>query len=380
MNDHSYTFSDNLKYLALDLLENDREKYFIYFSLKNPEGIGDLPIVPVKWHSIMHFYHALTCSVLITNNGGTAFLPIRKKQLAINTWHGGGPYKVTGTPALTDYYNMNDCVDKSKSEKLKELKKNQRLVYWFEKDLKYNAKKMDYMLSSCRMCTEAEAKGMFYTDEQCLDSGMPRMDWMFKDEKVKDIKEKVFAKYGISQDKKLILYAPTFRGFFTDYAGVITDDYLEIDYKNVVKACEERFNGEWVFAVRLHPRLKESKINSEGIINMTQYPDAQELLMSVDMLITDYSSVMWDVSFSPNPVLLFATDINNYMVKRGFYLPVEEWPFPLAYSNNELIANIKAFDFVSYYKKVRAHHEAVGSFETGNACQMVKDIIYKHIV
>ena len=379
MNDHSYSFSDNLKYLALDLIEKDPEKYKFYFSLKNPEGIGDLPITPVKWLSIKHFYHALTSAVLITNNGGTAYLPIRKSQLAINTWHGGGPYKVTGTQALTDYYNMSEDDGKSEAEKLKEQKKNQKLIYWFEKDLKYNAKKMDYMLSSCKMCTDAEAKGMFYSDEQCLDSGMPRMDWMFKADKVKAIKEKVFAKYGIPSDKKLILYAPTFRGFFADYAGVITDDYLEIDHKNAVKAAEERFGGEWVFAVRLHPRLKDAKINSEGIINMTQYPDAQELLMSVDMLITDYSSVMWDVSFSKNPVLLFATDINDYQVKRGFYLPVEEWPFPLAASNDELIENIMSFDFDSYEQKVKAHHEAVGSFETGNACNIVKSIIDKHI-
>lgn len=379
MNDHSYTFSDNLKYLSIYLLEKDADRYKIFFSLKNPSGIDEYSIVPVKWLSIKHFYHAMTSAVLITNNGGTAYLPIRKKQLVINTWHGGGPYKVTGTKALTDYYNMSDNDNKTPKEKAKEQKKNQKLIYWFEKDLMYNAKKTDYMLSSCKMCTEAEAKGLFFTDEQCLDSGMPRMDWMFRADKVKVTREKVFRTYGISPDKKLIIYAPTFRGFFTDYNGVITDDLLEIDYKKTLMAAEERFGGRWVFAVRLHPRLKDIAISADDIINMTQYPDAQEILMSADMLITDYSSVMWDVSFSKNPVILFATDINDYQVRRGFFLPIEQWPFPLASTNDTLVENIRCFDYDSYMKKVEDHHKSVGSFEKGNACQIIGDIIDNHI-
>lgn len=379
MNDHSYSFSDNLKYLALDLIEKDVNKYKFYFSLKNDDGIENLPIISVKWLSLKHFYHALTSSVLITNNGGTAYLPVRKKQLVINTWHGGGPYKVTGTKALNDYYNMSKDEGKTPWEKEKEQKKKQRLIYWFEKDLKYNAKKIDYVLSSCKMCTEAEAKGLFFTDEQCVDSGMPRMDWMLKCDKVKAIREKVFHKYGISTEKKLILYAPTFRGFFTDYTGVFADDILKIDYKRIVKAAEERFGGEWFFAVRFHPRLKDAKINPVDLINMTLYPDAQELLMAADILITDYSSVMWDVSFTKNPVFVFAADINDYQIKRGFYLSPEEWPFPLASTNEEMEENIKKFNFESYERKVNAHHKYVGSFENGNACQTVKDIIDNHI-
>lgn len=378
MNDHSYTFSDNLKYLTLYLLETEPEKYRIYFSLKNADGIDNLPVTPVKWLSLKHFYYAITSGVVITNNGGTAYLPIRKKQLVINTWHGGGPYKVTGTQALNDYYQMNEDPNKTPEEKKKEQKRNQKLIYWFEKDLQYNARKVNYMLSSCKMCTEAEAKGMFYTDEQCLDSGMPRMDWMFRQDKVAAIKEKVFREYNISSDKKMILYAPTFRGFFSDYSGVIMEDMLEIDYKRVIESAESRFGGKWVFAVRLHPRLKDANIKSDGIINMTQYPDAQELLMAADMLITDYSSVMWDVSFTKNPVYIFATDINDYQVKRGFYLPPEDWPFPIASNNDEMNANILKFDYDTYEKKVEEHHILVGSFENGTACQTVKKIIDKH--
>lgn len=378
MNDHSYTFSDNLKYLSLYLLENEPKKYDIYFSLKDNSDITDYDITPVKWLSFMHFYHSMTSSIIITNNGGISYLPIRKQQLVINTWHGGGPYKVTGTKALNDYYNMNTTEIDSKSSK--EERKNRRIVYWYEMNLRYNAQKVNYILSSCKMCTDAEAKGLFYTDEQCLNIGSPRLDWMSRFEKVTCVRNKVFEKYGISNDKKLILYAPTFRGFFKDYAGVISDEMLEIDYLRTIKAVTEKFGGEWVFAVRLHPRLKDAKIKSCGLINMTTYPDAQELLMALDLLITDYSSVMWDVSFSKNPVFLFATDINKYQVRRGFYLPVEDWPFPLSTNNEELVENIRNFDAGLYRTKVQNHHFAVGSFEKGNACQTVREIIDNHII
>ena len=59
MNDHSYNFSDNLKYLTLYLIDQDKDKYDIYFSLKNKQGTEDLPIKTVKWLSLSHFYNAL---------------------------------------------------------------------------------------------------------------------------------------------------------------------------------------------------------------------------------------------------------------------------------------------------------------------------------
>lgn len=379
LNDHSYSFSDNLKYLALYLLEYDSQNYSMYFSLKNDEGLAGLSIVPVRWLSFKHFFHAITANVLITNNGGISYLPIRKKQLVINTWHGGGPYKVTGTKALNDYYKMSELEEIDHNKKVLAQKRNKRLIYWYEKGLQYNANKFDYMLSSCKMCTDVEAKGLFYTDHQCLDSGMPRLDWMFRKDKVSETRKKVFVSYGIEPNKKLILYAPTFRGFFSDYTGVISDEMLEIDYKQVIEASKYKFGGDWIFAVRLHPRLKDIKIENGNLINMTAYPDAQELLMSLDMLITDYSSVMWDVSFSKNPVFLFAPDINDYQVKRGFYLQINKWPFPLATTNKELTENIINFDSSEYKIKVTKHHDDVGSFEKGNSCQMLKKIIDNHI-
>lgn len=349
INDHSFSFSDNLKYLALYFTEKDREKYEIYFSLNDFSGIDNSVIHPVKHHSIKHFYYALTSSVLFTNMGGISYLPIRKKQLVINTWHGGGPYKVTGIDAINGY--------------------------WYDKEQRYNAKKTDYILSSCRVFTEVEAKGMYYPLEKCINSGLPRNDILFDSAKVEELRKKVHRYYKLSDKTKIILYAPTFRGNFEDYSGVIANDLLEIDYRLVIEEITKKYGGDWVFAVRLHPKLKEAKFNTNDLINMSSYADAQELMAAIDILITDYSSVMWDFSLREEPCMIFATDINDYEIKRGFYIPPEEWPFPIATTNDELKKNIESFDLDDYRKKVNIHHEAVGSFEKGNACSIVLNLI-----
>lgn len=354
MNDHSYTFSDNLKYLLLYLLDNDKNIYNFYFSLKDLDGITNGDIKAVKFLSLKHFYHALTSGVIITNNSGISYLPIRKKQLVINTWHGGGPYKVTGIE------NINN--------------------YWYKKDLKYNAKKTNVILSSCEVFSKVEAPGLGFSKEQILNCGMPRMDYFFIDEYKRHIRKKVFEYYHLSEDSRLVLYAPTFRGQFESYEGVLEDDVLEMDYRLVLSSLKERFGGDWIFALRLHPRLKNIQLSETEIINMTQYEDAEELLMASDTLITDYSSVMWDFSFSRKPIFLFATDINEYEIKRGFYIPPEQWPFPIATTNDEMKKNIIEYDYENYKRKLCEHYIDIGSYERGNSCQMVREQIKKHAV
>ncbi len=352
INDHSYTYSDNLKYLAEYLAEHEPGKYDMYFSLKDRTGLKDKRIKPVRFMSPKHFYHVITAGTVITNNSGIMYFPIRKQQLVINTWHGGGPYKVTGVG------NIN--------------------TYWYRKDLKYNASKTNYILSDSKVFTEQEARGLFYTRRQCISCGMPRMDLLFDAAAIESARRKIFRKYKLPGEDKLLLYAPTFRGQFEDYSGVIADDMLEIDICGAVRALEERFGGKWHFALRLHPRLKGARFNDAGLINMTEHPDAEELLLAADALITDYSSVIWDFSFLHRPCFVFARDINDYEVKRGFYIPPEEWPYPIAETNRELTENILSYNAAEQSRKIKMHHKAVGNYERGVSRETVMRLVDRH--
>ena len=273
--------------------------------------------------------------------------------MVINTWHGGGPYKVTGTDAINNI--------------------------WYARDMQYTASKVNYILSSCNVFSEEEARGMGFSADQVVNCGMPRMDFFFNKQFMADTRQKVFGEFGIPSASKLVIYAPTFRGLFESYESVIADNVLELNYHQLLTALKKRFGGEWVFAVRLHPRLKDVKFADKDLINMSYYPDAEELLIAADILVTDYSSVMWDFSFSQKPVLLFAPDINDYEVKRGFYLPPEQWPFPIATTNDEMADNIQSYNSDAYLKQLDQHYIEAGSYEKGIACETVKQLIDQHI-
>lgn len=349
INEHSHNFSDNLKYLALYIRENNKQSKIIY-ALNNFEELKGTNILPVKLFSIKYFYYALTSSVVVVNAGGISYLPLRKKQLSINTWHGGGPYKKTG-------------VDSIKS-------------IWYELQTKQNADNIDYLMSSCKICTEEEEKSLYYTEKQILNSGTPRIDMFFGD--CCKLKNKVYKIYNIDRSKKLILYAPTYRGIFENYKGVIENNVLELDYNKLIESAHKRFGGEWVFAVRLHPRLQKININNENIINMNTYPDVQEILAASDILITDYSSIMWDYSFTKKPCFLFATDLADYIKERGFYMEPSQWPFPIAQNNDELKINIEKFDEQAYIERLQKHYIDSGSYEQGCACKIALNLILKH--
>ena len=111
------------------------------------------------------------------------------------------------------------------------------------------------------------------------------------------------------------------------------------------------------------------------VFDVTNYPDMQELLCAADILITDYSSCMWDFSLMYKPCFIYATDIEQYTQERDFYTPMSEWPFPIATNTDELINNILNFNQEEYVQKVKQHHKALGSFEDGHASERILKIL-----
>ena len=101
----------------------------------------------------------------------------------------------------------------------------------------------------------------------------------------------------------------------------------------------------------------------------------QELLLAADVLVTDYSSSVWDYSFTFRPCFLYATDLDSYGTERSFFVDIHEWPFPLTTDNGELEQAIRSFEETAYRKAVTDHHSMMGSFETGNATKTVCEFI-----
>ena len=228
----------------------------------------------------------------------------------------------------------------------------------------------DLMVSGCRMQTELLQKKFWY-DGAVLECGIPRNDIFFHKEQHSRIREYICKLYDIVPDSRIVLYAPTFR-------RNRTIEPYKIDWECVVP-CLRKLYGECevTLLLRLHPNLLSRVdvsplLNHPSVIDVTQYHDMQELLCISDMLITDYSSSMFDFSMQMRPCLLYAPDAEQY--DRGFYFDLSDLPYPLARTEQELIAIIDSFDNRAYLDGLRAFFtKRIGLTETGRACQLLAE-------
>ena len=158
-----------------------------------------------------------------------------------------------------------------------------------------------------------------------------------------------------------------------------------MDYNKVLSAISNKFGGEWVIVTRLHPKLVAnrelflSKANGD-IIDATNYPDIQELLVSTEAIITDYSSCIYDFMLTRKPGFIFATDIEKYDNDRGLYYPLSSTPFPVAENNEQMIKNIENFDNEKYLPAVEEFLKDKGCIDDGHASERVVDLIKKELI
>ena len=99
-------------------------------------------------------------------------------------------------------------------------------------------------------------------------------------------------------------------------------------------------------------------------------------MCSSDILINDYSSIMWDFVQTRKPCFIFAKDLDEYENSTGLYTKPSSWPFPLASSNQKLIDNIRIFDYEKYLKDIKYYFTWMENYETGIACKQLCEVIY----
>lgn len=222
-------------------------------------------------------------------------------------------------------------------------------------------------------------KRTFWQTAKMLSYGHPRNDVLVAadTERATKIAQGVRRHLRIAPDRKVALYAPTFR----DSKGLA---FYDIDYYQLYDALVRRFGGEWIILTRFHFELQgkidESKIMFPSFVtDVTMYQDIQDIMCITDVGITDYSSWICDFVLTKKPAFLFATDFKTFNNERGFYYSLESTPFPLAQGNQELAANILNFDETLYRKQCDKYLAEMGCLEDGHAAERVveklKDIL-----
>ena len=289
--DSNNSFSSNLTYIH-DELEKRQDFDFNYF-YKDKFSISSL------------FNLATSKYVFLNDNFfPLAFMNFKDNSIVIQLWHAPGAFKKFGASV-------------ENSDMLKKISDN-----------------TDYLIITSDHVKKFYEEA-FQIDESKIQSlGLPRSDYYFKNHNLAGLKEKFHDKYNIGKDKKIILYAPTFR--------------QDKEYNDVFKYLDlEEFNNnladEYILVLRLHPKVKkfyDEDISSTGkYVDCSDYENEQELLLISDILITDYSSIMIEFAILDKPVIFFAYDLDNYLNnERGFYLDYEhDLPGPVVYNSQQLI-------------------------------------------
>ena len=230
----------------------------------------------------------------------------------------------------------------------------------------YNSKIMDYIIVGSKFDENTCRRGFAFDGEICM-VGSPRSDILFSP---LEVKKKVFEKYLVDDKIYVCLYAPTFR---LDASGLKMLSRTDLDFGNIIRAFENRFGGKWYIFLKLHPIVaaQSSDVEKpEGVIDVSDYPDSQELVAASDVLITDYSSIMFEPAFVKKPVFLLATDREEYIGgERELLIDYDTLPFPLAESNEELVRRIQEFNQQEYDENVTQFLDGYGVHEDGHASE-----------
>lgn len=221
----------------------------------------------------------------------------------------------------------------------------------------------DYCISNSAFEDEVYRTSYWPTTE-ILRYGHPRNDVFFMNaDKKSRISARVREALGVGAQARLALYAPTFRPDGDTSC-------LDLDPVMLKSALERKFGGEWTVLFRLHKRDAARHGAPLGSwVDASRYPDMQELMVACEVGITDYSSWICDYVLGDGYGFIYARDVEKYAENPGFYYPLETTPFPVARSNEELVAAIESFDPVRYNKDKAAFIESKGCVDDGHASE-----------
>lgn len=352
----SYACSPKALYLAM--LEDEAYKdYQFVWAVNNVEKHAYLKKNPntkvVKRISNAYHKSLAQAKYIVFNSGLPQYVKLRKEQVYVQTWH-GTPLKRLGCDIEASG---------SAAFNLKEIRKQYRT----------NGNKFTYLLSPSAFATEKLSSAFDLSPERkeqiIIEEGYPRNDALFKytQEELNSFKQHL----KLPEDKKIILYAPTFRDNNYEFSvGFKYDGEMDFD------ALKEALGKEAVVLFRAHCQIADKfdfKKYDGFVYNVSKYEDVNELYAISDLLITDYSSVFFDYANLRRPIAFFMYDLDEYQNNvRDFYLDLEELPGPIVKTQVELTEEIKRlFANFTYDETYKAFNEKFNYLDGSNCSAKV---------
>jgi CDP-glycerol glycerophosphotransferase len=303
---------------------------------KAPEGAEG-----VKYGSLAWLKALATSKVLINNTNFPGYFRKREAQLYIQTWH-GTPLKRLGRDIVDvvptgSYLRMMD----------------REASYW------------DFLVSPSHYCTEIFPSTFGYKGI-ILETGYPRNDVLVNQVSKRDL---IRQSLGVTDsNQRVVLYAPTWR----DSQRTATGNWKPVNF--LQGSLGE--NVTVLFRGHTNTHSAHSAIVAGGAIDVTNYKNVAELYLAADVLVTDYSSSMFDFSVTGKPMIFLAPDFDDYVAKRGFYFDFEKLaPGPILKDSSFLRKTLEGIDSqkAEYAQRYLAWQQKFNNLEDGFASKRVVD-------
>ena len=347
-------FSDSPRAVYEELVRRDSKLEHLVVVRDNqvelPEGVTPIRLSGPEW------YDALARSrYIVANTHQPAWIQRRPGQVVVQTWH-GTPLKKIGHDIESVQFADRQYLAKLAQE----------------------APQWSTLLSPNRFSTPIFKRAFGYRGE-VLESGYPRNDILYAPPaEQKELAAKVRERLGLPEGKKVVLYAPTWRDDRAYGMGRYAFDF----HIDTAQAAAE-LGDEYVLLVRKHSHVVDTVPgDGDGFIwDVSSYPELSELFLITDVLVSDYSSLMFDFAHTGRPMLFFTYDLEHYRdTLRGFYFDFEKRaPGPLVSTSAELVAAIQDLDRVSaeHAEAYEAFRESFCDLDDGGAAGRVIDRMFE---
>ncbi|WEG13143.1 CDP-glycerol glycerophosphotransferase family protein [Pullulanibacillus sp. KACC 23026] len=340
----SNVLKDNLK-AVYEEWKNQKEDVQAVFLLK-PYRSGWLG----KWDYLFHMLRA--CYYLATSRYFVIddfYFPVyvvtpRKGTDIVQLWHAAGAFKKFGYSTVNKSFGPSEAY-------LKHVKVHSNY---------------SFVMVSCQEIVPFYAEAFNMSPNRIFPLGVPRTDYFYNQQALSKLKQSFYKAYPNLIAKRLILFAPTFRGGSHDQ-GVF-------DCPMDLNQMKDQLGDRYALLIHLHPYMRKGMRlpdNTEGFVYMMDGGyNIEELLSLTDILITDYSSIIFDYSLREKPMAFFAQDLDDYEEERGFYFDYRSFiPGPLFQNTDKLVEWIQSDAF--NIEQVKAFKERFFDYTDGHASRRI---------
>ncbi|GLW71387.1 hypothetical protein Kpho02_36860 [Kitasatospora phosalacinea] len=303
-----------------------------------PPGTTALRMWSPEW------YEALATSrYLVGNTHFPDFLERREGQVVAQLWH-GTPLKRIARQVRTEWMAEDGYLDRLERE----------------------VRQWNLLLSPSPFATPVLTDSFDYRGEP-LEAGYPRNDRLVRADPVE--RAAVRARLGVPEGRTVVLYAPTWRDDQRD------GDRYRLDLQLDVEAARAALGEDHVLLLRPHVHVGGPVPDDDFVRDVSDHPDVADLMLAADVLVTDYSSLMFDFAVTGRPMLFFTYDLEHYRGRlRGFTFDFEAHaPGPLLADSAAVVAALRDLDPVPYAERYRAFRERFCPLDDGRAAARVVD-------